>query len=201
MNIAVAALAFGAGAVGWTLTEYGIHRFLGHRSPRAAAKSRLGALGGGDFGTEHMAHHADDRYFTPTVKKVAFATPVIAAMGAGGAAVVGRSVGFGFAAGFGAMYTAYEVVHRRVHTHAPVGAYGRWTHRHHLYHHYGDSKSNHGVTVPWWDRAFGTWADPGVVPIPPRKAPPWMVEPDSGTLRPQYAADYALAQKRSAPLS
>ncbi len=87
------------------------------------------------------------------------------------------------------MYFTYEVIHRRAHTHPPRNAYGRWVRRSHLHHHFGAPMRNIGVTSPVWDRALGTYDDPGVVTVPRRMAPVWLLDAD-GEVRPEYAADY-----------
>jgi hypothetical protein len=51
--------------------------------------------------------------------------------------------------------------------------------------------SNHGVTVDWWDRAFGTLERPEKVRVPRRMAQPWMLD-DDGELRAEYTDDYEL---------
>jgi hypothetical protein len=48
---------------------------------------------------------------------------------------------------------------------------------------------NHGVTSPVWDKAFGTYDDPGVVTVPRRMAPTWLLDAD-GEVRPELADDY-----------
>ena len=65
--------------------------------------------------------------------------------------------GITFAVGFIIMYGTYEVIHRRIHTHAPLNAWGEWARRHHLVHHHVAPKLNHGVTTSLWDHVFGTW--------------------------------------------
>ena len=51
--------------------------------------------------------------------------------------------------------------------------------------------ANHGVTLPLWDKVFGTAEAPAVVRVPRRLALPWMVD-EAGELRPELANDYVL---------
>lgn len=90
------------------------------------------------------------------------------------------------------MYVAYEVVHRRAHTHAPRGPYSRWVRRNHFTHHFLTPRTNHGVTSPLWDRVFGTHEPLGVVRVPARHAMPWLLDPATGEVRAELAADYRL---------
>ena len=144
-----------AGAAAWTLLEYLIHDRLGHRSPLH-----------NPFGIEHMAHHATTSYFAPAWKKALAAMIVISGTGAALAPLMGRQAAFAFATGLTGMYALYEIIHRRTHTHAPRGRYGRFLRRHHFYHHFHDPRANFGVTSPFWDLVFGTYARPGVIRVP-----------------------------------
>lgn len=187
-------LAFVAGAATWSLTEYALHRFAGH-APRQRRSAQRPTLLDGDFGSEHQAHHADTRYFTPTPRKVQAAVVALGAIGAVGSLFVGPRRALSFAAGFGIAYTAYEVLHRRTHTHAPLGPYGRWARRNHLSHHFSSPSTNHGVTSPLWDLAFGTHRDHGKIRVPVRHAPPWLLDA-AGAVRPEWAEEYELATAR-----
>jgi hypothetical protein len=88
-----------------------------------------------------------------------------------------------------ATYFGYEVAHRRIHTHPPTNAYGRWSRRSHFHHHFGAPMRNHGVTSNVWDRVFGTYDEPGVVTVPRRMAPVWMVD-ETGEVLAEFAGDY-----------
>ena len=176
---ALCALGFASGALGWTLAEYLIHRFDGH-----------GMKGKTPFSKEHLAHHRDPSTFAATWKKVVVATVVIAGLGGLGQALVGAP-GVAFAVGFTAMYVAYEVLHRRIHTHAPLNRYAAWARRHHLVHHHVAPRCNHGVTTSLWDHVFGTWQASATVRVPRRHAPVWLVE--DGQVRAPFAAEYRLA--------
>ena len=51
--------------------------------------------------------------------------------------------------------------------------------------------ANHGVSVMWWDRVFGTLERPDTVRVPRRLALPWLVD-ESGELLSEFADDYRL---------
>jgi sterol desaturase/sphingolipid hydroxylase (fatty acid hydroxylase superfamily) len=179
----VAALA---GAVSWTAAEYGLHRFAMHELRGKGLASR-----------EHLSHHADVTYFSPASKKLASAagTTVVAFPLASAAA--GRRWATAFTGGMISTYFAYEVAHRRVHTHPPRNRYGRWARRSHLHHHFGAPMRNFGVTSPVWDKLLGTYDDPGVITVPRRMAPVWMLD-DDGEVHPELAADYLVKGRRAA---
>lgn len=172
-------VAAALGSMGWTLAEYLLHRFDGH-----------GMKGKTRFSREHLAHHADPMYFAPTAYKAATAVLVVIPIGTLGWFAVGGP-GVLFAVCFTATYLAYEFVHRRIHTHPPRNRYAAWARQHHLHHHFNGPSLNHGVTVPVWDRVFGTLAPVEVVRVPRRHAPAWMVD-EAGELRPEYVDSYVL---------
>ncbi|MSP62645.1 MAG: hypothetical protein EXR72_20415 [Myxococcales bacterium] len=182
-------IGFTLGAVTWSLAEYCIHRFVGHgrkRRPVTGLSRLLPSGRAAEFNAEHLAHHADPTYFAATSRKVLPATAVIGSLGALLTIAAGAAIGLPSAAGFALAYAAYEVLHRRIHTHPPKGRYSRWMRRHHLYHHHRSPRTNHGVTSPLWDQLFGSEVlveEP--IAIPRRLAPRWLLDPTTGTLSPR----------------
>ncbi|MCB1249001.1 MAG: sterol desaturase family protein [Acidimicrobiales bacterium] len=177
-------LATVAGALSWSAAEYGLHRFAMHEMRGKGLASR-----------EHLSHHADVTYFSPTSKKLLSAATTTAVVLPAAWALRGRRTAVAYTTGMLAMYATYEVLHRRAHTHPPRNAYGRWLRRSHFHHHFGSPMRNHGVTSPVWDVVARTYDDPGVVTVPRRMAPTWMLDPD-GELLPAYAGDYLLKGRR-----
>lgn len=174
------------GLFSWTFVEYVMHRFLGH-DPRTRPNP---------FATEHVRHHIEGNYFAPSWKKALTAAIAVVLLAYPATAIAGLASGFAFVAGFVATYLSYEVVHRRDHTHPGKGAYARWSRRHHFYHHFGDPKSNHGVTSPIWDWVFGTYRKPGIIRVPRKLAMAWLVDPETEQVRAEHAAHYVLGQVR-----
>ncbi len=172
------------GALSWSWTEYVLHRFAMHEMRGKGLASR-----------EHLKHHADVTYFAPASKKLLSAAGTTAVAFPIAAKVGGRRWATAFTTGLIATYFWYEVVHRRLHTHPPTHAYGRWARRSHLHHHFGSPMRNHGVTSPVWDQVFGTYDDPGVVTVPRRMAPVWLLD-DTGEVRPELADDYQVKGRR-----
>ena len=166
------------GAASWTAAEYGLHRFVMHEM-----------RGHGLPSVEHLEHHGDTTYFSPTSKKLASAAVTTAVAYPVAVVVAGRRWATAFTMGLIAMYFGYEVAHRRTHTRPPRSRYGRWSRRSHMHHHFGAPMRNFGVTTPLWDRIWGTYDDPGVVTVPRRMAPGWMLD-DTGEIRAEYANDY-----------
>lgn len=179
LRVLVAALA---GVLSWTLLEYVIHRFMGHH----------GRLRWTPFGREHTRHHVEGDYFAPTWKKLAAAAIVTALLAGPAVWLVGAACGVAYIAGLMAFYGAYEILHRREHTHAGFGAYGRWARRHHFAHHFVDGRYNHGVTSPLWDLVFGTYRRADVITVPPRLCMPWLKDPATGGIRAEHAGTFVL---------
>lgn len=175
-----------AGAASWSAAEYGLHRFGMHEQKGRGLASR-----------EHLHHHADVTYFTSDAKKLLSATATGAAVLPASWLVAGRKNAIAYTSGMIAMYFAYEVTHRRIHTKPPIGRYGRWLRRSHFHHHFGRPRRNYGVTTPLFDRLLKTYDEPGVVTVPRRMAPDWMLD-ERGEVKAAYAADYRVKGRRAA---
>jgi len=178
--------AIAAGVLTWTLLEYMIHRWMGHdrrfrRTP---------------FGVEHIRHHIEGNYFAPTWKKLIIAAVVLVVACIPATAIAGTAPGIAYVAGLMCFYGVYEWLHRREHTHAGIGPYGRWARRHHFHHHFVDGRTNHGVTTPLWDLAFGTYQKPTTIKVPPKLCMAWLLDPATGDVRAAHAATYQLGKSR-----
>lgn len=152
------------GAITWTLTEYWLHRLLGHRPGKNL------------FTKEHLKHHFKSNYFAPAIYKLGLAIVVITTLYLFGNLFLSSSNALAYAIGFTIMYLVYEWVHRRLHTNEPVlqNAYGHMLRRHHSYHHFGNKEINHGVTSPFWDMVFGTYFKAEEIIVPRKLAFHWM---------------------------
>lgn len=179
------ALSLALGVATWSLAEYLMHRFMGHRWRKNF------------FGVEHTRHHAEGNYFAATWKKLIFAGVMLAVMLVGVGLWLGWPIGAGYSLGFTGFYLTYELLHRRAHTHPPTGWYSRWLRRHHFWHHFGDPRSNHGVTSPIWDVVFGTRRAPKRIRVPPKLAMPWLFDPADGDVWPAFRADYSMRGRPS----
>ncbi len=160
-------LLFGAGALTWTLTEYTLHRSVGH-TPRYK----------NPFTREHIRHHAKANYFASSMKKAKIAAAAFAGMVALLTPIFGPVGAASFATGFLSAYALYEVLHRSLHTSPPINEYGRFLRRHHFHHHFENPKSNHGVSSPIWDILFGTFERSSKIRVPEKLKPLWL-HPDT----------------------
>ena len=140
-----------AGILAWSLAEYAIHNGYGHL-----------ARGRNHFSREHLRHHAEFGYFSPTRQKILAAIGTTALVLPIALLLLGSYYGPLFTLSFVGMYLLYEWTHYRAHVVPPTGPYSRWVRRNHFSHHFTNAKLNHGVTSPIWDWVFRTWAAPGV---------------------------------------
>ena len=176
-----------AGAAGWSFLEHALHGWGGHL-----------ARGRTFFSREHLAHHANPGYFTPTPLKLATAAPFLIALGAAAVWLAGAFAGLAFTASLAATWTLYELAHRRIHTHPPTSAFSRWRRLNHIHHHFREPRMNHGVTTPLWDFVFRTHvAVTEPIRVPRRLAMPWLFARGSDELDPAYAADYVFVGRRA----
>jgi sterol desaturase/sphingolipid hydroxylase (fatty acid hydroxylase superfamily) len=175
---------FVLGGIGWTFLEYGLHRFAMHEMKGKGLASK-----------EHLSHHADVTYFSPTPKKALTAVGFTAGVLPTAWPVIGRDRALALVSGLNITYVAYEVIHRRAHTHPPTSRYGRWLRRSHFHHHFGAPRRNHGVTSFVWDKVFRTYDEPGVIRVPRRMAMTWLLD-ENGDVKPEYAQDYEVAGRR-----
>ncbi|MDF1661209.1 MAG: sterol desaturase family protein [Planctomycetota bacterium] len=173
------------GLATWSFAEYAIHNWVGH----------LGK-GRNEFSREHLAHHKDPHYFARTSKKALTTLMVMIIVSPLACYGMGLLGGILFSVGFVLTYVSYEVLHRRVHTVAPGSAYTRYMYKHHLLHHFGSPKTNHGVTSPIWDVVFRTFVKPGLIRVPEKDAMTWLCD-ESGAVKPEYTDDYLLIQRQT----
>lgn len=149
----------------WTLTEYTLHRFLGH-------ELRLMTL----FKKEHLLHHARKDYYAPLWMKLVVAAFVISFCYLTLSLVVAGSYALTFALSFGSSFLFYEWFHFHLHVNAPLNKWGLILRKHHFYHHFTDPRVNHGVTTRIWDRIFGTLYEPEQVQIKRQFKMNWLVQ-------------------------
>ena len=172
---------FLVGVWGWTLTEYLMHRFVGHVYGASTF-----------FGKTHRAHHAEKDLFLPLGYKIASLFKVGIPLGVITSLFFGASVGVPFTAGFAMAFIGYEWLHHTLHVSRPKTAYGRWARRHHFYHHFEAPGANFGVTSPLWDFVFGTAQRAAVIRVPRKFAMRWLTDADVVDVFPDYHADYVL---------
>ena len=180
-------ISFGFGAFGWSLTEYLLHRFVGHRK---SSQMR--------FSVEHKRHHAKSGYFTSSRTKCLLASRVLIPMWLLISVALGWALGLAITAGFTLAYVGYEWVHYSLHAYPPSTVWGRWLRKHHFAHHYHNPNRNHGVTSPIWDWVFGTLVPNTKVRVPHAfvdKSMPWLIHPETGEIKDVFRKDYSIKKR------
>ncbi|MEJ5256294.1 MAG: sterol desaturase family protein [Acidimicrobiales bacterium] len=183
MTILLTAAAFSLGAFLWTLAEYLLHRFAMHHLHGRGIMSR-----------EHLEHHVHSSWRFARTHLMSWAGMLTVGFLGWmplGRLLAGPRAGLALALGWACGYFFYEYQHAMAHLRPPTGRYSAWVRRHHLHHHFGHPMANHGVTIPLWDRVFGTLERPATVRVPRRLALPWMLD-DGGVLRPELRDSYVL---------
>jgi dihydroceramide fatty acyl 2-hydroxylase len=149
-------LMFGAGALGFTLFEYLLHRFVFHGLIRIAhdQKSRFRAF------MAHGYHHEfpDDKMRLVMPPMISWPLAVLFA----GAyfLALGPTLFLPALAGTMIAYISYDWVHYYTHHFHPRRGVGKWMRVYHLRHHHQDPNAHFGVSSPLWDLPFGTFRSP-----------------------------------------
>lgn len=183
VQVVVLVVAFAVGFQLWVLGEYLLHRFAMHELNGKGIMSR-----------EHLLHHVAAGWTFSYIHPLSWIGMLAVGFAAWlplGAALVSFGFGLAVAIGWAVGYFFYEYQHAVAHLKAPTNRYERWVRKHHFHHHFGHPRSNHGVTLPIWDKVFGTLQTPEQVRVPRRMVQPWMVDGD-GELLPEYTRDYVL---------
>ena len=136
------------GALGWSFTEYALHRYVFHFEARSErVKNWIFII--------HGNHHGDPndplRNLMPPVVSLPVAALIwflaVSAMGPAGTWVF-----FGFISG----YVAYDLVHYACHQWPMKGRIGRLLKVHHMRHHHLRVRGNYAITGMAWDRLLAT---------------------------------------------
>jgi sterol desaturase/sphingolipid hydroxylase (fatty acid hydroxylase superfamily) len=172
--ILIAALGF----VAWTLTEYSLHRFLGH-------EAKFKNL----FKMEHMAHHANKDYFAPAWMKLIVATAIGTGMYFTLNLVFSFEITVVFTGAFISSFLGYEFYHYYLHVVPPRTRLGKELRKHHFYHHFTNPMLNHGVTTTFWDKVFGTYKKTDVVQVHKNFAMDWLKQNQD-----YYKSDYVVKE-------
>ena len=136
------AAVYVAGAAGWTLIEYVLHRALFHHAPILSVI--------------HERHHESPNDLIGTPGWASGLIGVIAVAGPCWAAL-GFDLGTAATAGLVTGYLWYVFVHYATHHWRPQpGSYLYRARLRHARHHHQSHDGNFGVTTGFWDRVFGT---------------------------------------------
>ena len=139
-----------AGLIFWTLTEYGMHRYVFHYSATTKVGKYLVFL-------FHGIHHDDPqdptRLVMPPVVSITLAIPFYYFF----KLCLGSEACMPFFSGFMVGYLVYDYIHFATHHFMPRSQWGKTVKENHMKHHYMAKKGKWGVSTPFWDHVFGTF--------------------------------------------
>ncbi len=140
---------FLAGAAFWTIFEYFFHRFFFHFNATTPLQHKI-------LFTIHGVHHQYPNDKDRLVMPVSVSIPLAVLFGFLFVSLMGDK-GWAFFSGFGAGYVAYDMMHYAVHhVQNSNSALFRRIRRHHMAHHFRDTRKSFGVSSYFWDRVFRT---------------------------------------------
>lgn len=137
------------GFAGWTLLEYGLHRFIFHWAPKGPRGRQLHFL-------IHGIHHLDPwdatRLVFPPLAGFIVATPIFGLLWLAFPLAIALAAMAGLLVG----YIVYDMTHYHVHHRKCRTRWGKYLKAYHLAHHHKHWNSMFGVSSPLWDVVFRT---------------------------------------------
>ncbi|WP_116125990.1 sterol desaturase family protein [Lewinella sp. IMCC34183] len=140
---------FLAGILGFTFTEYAVHRWVYH--PPHGASDAYKQATYKMHGMHHDYPKDKRRLAMPPLVAIFLATSLLFLF-----ELVLGEYSFSYLAGFVVGYALYLVVHYTVHIYAPPRNFLRALWVNHSIHHYSEDDVLFGVSNPLWDYVFGT---------------------------------------------
>jgi len=137
-----------AGLIGWTITEYALHRFVFHFDARWAVIKRVIFI-------IHGNHHADPNDPLRNLMPPIVSLPVGGLIWAALVTIIGPEGTWSFL-GFMTGYVAYDLVHFACHQWPMKGRFARILKVHHMRHHHLHARGNYAITGMVWDRLLAT---------------------------------------------
>ena len=136
------------GVVGWTFTEYSLHRYLFHLEPRSDFLKRMVYV-------IHGNHHSHPNDPLRNLMPMVVSLPASALIWLGLTALIGPEAAWIFL-GFIVGYVAYDLVHFACHQRPMKGRIANALKVHHMRHHHLKVEGNYAITGIIWDRVFAT---------------------------------------------
>jgi sterol desaturase/sphingolipid hydroxylase (fatty acid hydroxylase superfamily) len=149
-------LSFVIGFAIWTPTEYLLHRFVFHFSPKNPSEKMKRVL----F-LMHGVHHAEPREKSRLVMPPVLSLPLAVVFWLLFNFLVGNLLGLtsivpSLFAGFMMGYLFYDMTHYALHHISIPGEYFRKLRQHHMGHHFKTHNAKYGVSTWIWDKVFHT---------------------------------------------
>lgn len=133
----------------WTLTEYTLHRFIFHYTPKSVWGEKLHFI-------MHGVHHAYPKDTKRLVMPPSVSVPLAFIFYFLFKSILGSVLVCPFFIGFIVGYLFYDITHYAIH-HFPIhNKFFLLLKKHHARHHYENEKLGFGVSSPVWDDVVGT---------------------------------------------
>jgi sterol desaturase/sphingolipid hydroxylase (fatty acid hydroxylase superfamily) len=147
-------MAYAAGILVWSLSEYLLHRFVFHFEPSQRWLQRVWYL---IHGVHHEQPQCKTRLVMPPILSIPLALFFYGLFHVTVGMILGlpRLSGPSFA-GFLTGYLAYDMLHYAEHHLSMRWGFLKFLKRYHLRHHYKNPDHGFGVSSPVWDVVFGT---------------------------------------------
>jgi sterol desaturase/sphingolipid hydroxylase (fatty acid hydroxylase superfamily) len=133
----------------WTVTEYLLHRFLFHFTPKTDLGKRMSFI---FHGVHHDFPNDTKRLVMPPSASIPLAVIFFVIF----YFIFGETNVDPFFAGFIAGYLFYDLSHYAIHHFNMHNKFWLMIKNHHMRHHYKDASKGYGVSSPFWDMIFRT---------------------------------------------
>ncbi len=137
-----------AGLLGWSLTEYALHRFVFHFEARSPLVKRWIFI-------IHGNHHADSNDPLRNLMPPVVSLPVGGLVWLACVSAIGPA-GTWALLGFMSGYVTYDLVHYACHQWPMKSRLARMLKVHHMRHHHLNVRGNYAITGMAWDRLLAT---------------------------------------------
>ena len=133
----------------WTFTEYFMHRFVFHFSPKGKLMERIHFI---FHGVHHDYPNDSKRLVMPPSVSIPLATGFYFLF----AIFMDEFRVAAFFSGFMTGYLFYDMSHYALHHANFKSPFWKKLKKHHMQHHYADSEKGYGVSSDFWDKIFNT---------------------------------------------
>ena len=133
----------------WSLTEYVLHRFIFHYQPKGKFGERMHFI-------FHGVHHDYPNDTMRLVLPPSVSIPLALLFYFLFRAILGETLVLAFFPGFVSGYLFYDTTHYAIHHINFKSKFWVNVKKHHMLHHYRDSKHGFGVSSKFWDKIFKT---------------------------------------------
>ncbi len=137
------------GIVVWSLAEYTLHRFIFHYEPKSQIGEKIHFI----FHGVHHDYPSDSRRL---VMPPSVSVPLAVLFYYLFQAILGSDLVAPFFIGFILGYLFYDMTHYAVHHFGIKNKFFLMLKKHHMRHHFQDSKKGYGVSSPVWDDVMRT---------------------------------------------